>query len=50
MHETNTCVHMDFNKSYGCTCSTDKTNMAKIGYGDVNSIPAAEPENIKDEV
>ena len=30
MHEINKCVHMDFNKSYGCTCSTDKENMNKV--------------------
>lgn len=32
MHEIHKCTHLDFNKSYGCTCSTDTDNLNKIGY------------------
>lgn len=44
MHEIHKCTHLDFNKSYGCTCSTDKDNLNKIGYQmsieEINTIPA----------
>lgn len=60
MHEIKKCVHMDFNKSHGCTCSTDQENLNKIqydkGYGEVyvvdvdTNIPAAEITDEKDKL
>lgn len=47
MHELNKCVHMDFNKSHGCTCSTDKDNLNKVGMG--TNLPAAETNDAKDQ-
>jgi hypothetical protein len=32
MHEINKCHHMEFNKSYGCSCSTESDNMKKTRY------------------
>lgn len=50
MHEIKKCVHMDFNKSHGCTCSTDTDNMNKVeslrGY---TNLPATDREIAEDE-
>jgi hypothetical protein len=37
---------MDFNKSHGCTCSTDKDNLNKVGMG--TNLPAADANDSKD--
>lgn len=59
MHEIKKCVHMDFNKSHGCTCSTDVDNLNKTrysqGYAEVyfvdvdTNLPAADRDDEKDE-
>lgn len=38
---------MDFNKSHGCTCSTDKESLNKVGMG--TNLPAAEMNDAKDQ-
>lgn len=53
MHETHNCTHLDFNKSYGCTCSTDKDNLNKTRYAEVymvdTNVPAASKTAAKEE-
>lgn len=42
MHEIHTCTHLDFNKSYGCTCSTNKEDLNKTRYAEVYIVNGVE--------